>query len=81
MGKLGVDSIGKVCWFIQIWLLTQSHITYILGVLVSPREELIRGALKYAWKDGRSQIKGTPSQKSPETLQNVRFYSSCSQIS
>lgn len=46
--------------------------SYILGVLVSPREELIRGALKYAWKDGRSKAKWKPSQKSPETV-HVRF--------
>ena len=62
------------------WLLTQSYMSYILGVLVSPHEELIRGALKYAWKDGRSNAKRKPSQKSPETV-HVRFYSSCSQIS
>ena len=43
---------------------------YILGVLVSPREELIRGALKYTWKDGRSKAKLTLSEKSAE---NVRF--------
>jgi len=43
---------------------------YWKGVLVSPREELIRGALKYAWKDGRSNAKWTLSQKSPETVQN-----------
>ncbi|KAF8803794.1 hypothetical protein BYT27DRAFT_7225732 [Phlegmacium glaucopus] len=30
---------------------------YWKGVLVSPREELIRGALKFAWKDGRSKAK------------------------
>ena len=39
------------------WLLTQSHVFYILGNLVSPREERIRGALKHAWKDGRSKGK------------------------
>ena len=50
--------------------------SYILGVLVSPREEPIRGALKYAWKDGRSKAKWKPS----ETV-HVRFYNSCSQIS
>ena len=59
------------------WLL---HMSYILGVLVSPREELIRGALKYAWKDGRSKAKWKPSQKSPETV-HVGFYNSCPQIS
>lgn len=62
------------------WLLTP-HMSCILGVLVSPREELVRGALKYAWKDGRSKAKWVPSQSSPETVQNVRVYSSCSQIS
>jgi len=43
---------------------------YWKGVLVSPREELIRGDLKYTWKDGRSKAKETPSQQSSETLQN-----------
>ena len=62
------------------WLLTQSHTSYILGVLVSPREEIVRGALKYAWKNGRSKAKWKPSQKSQETV-HVRFCSSCSQIS
>jgi small subunit ribosomal protein S34 len=61
------------------WLLTQSHMSYILGVLVSPHEERIPGALKYAWKEGRSKAKWKLSQKSPETV-HVRFYSSCSQI-
>ena len=66
MGKLGVNCIGKVCWVLR--LLTSLPISYILGVLVSPREERIRGALKYAWKDGRSKGKSTPSQNVCSTL-------------
>jgi small subunit ribosomal protein S34 len=62
------------------WLLTQSHMSYILGVFVSPREELIWGALKYVWKDGHSKAKWKPLQKSPVPV-HVHFYSSCSQIS
>ena len=75
---------GRLYWKgllnLTSWLLTQSRMTYILGVLVSPREELIRGALKHAWKDGRSKAKWNPSQKSPETV-HVRFYDSCPHIS
>lgn len=81
MEKLGVSYTGKVCWVLQTWLLTQSLMFYILGVPVGYREELIRGALKYVWKDGRSKAKWTPSQNSPEIVKNVRFYSFCSQIS
>ena len=75
---------GRLYWKglldLTSWLLTRSYMFYILGVPVSPREELIRGALKYVWKDGRSKAKWKPSQKSAETVR-VRFYSSCSQIS
>jgi len=41
---------------------------YWKGVPVSPREELIRGALKYSWKDGRSKAKWKPSQNSAEAV-------------
>jgi len=62
------------------WLVTRSKLKdggnhgkawgqlYWKGVLVSPREELIQGALKYTWRDGRSKAKWKPSQKSPETV-------------
>lgn len=76
---------GRLYWkgwlgFIT-WLFDTISYIYTLGVPVSPREELIRGALKYTWKEGRSKEKWIPSQISPETVQNVRVYSSCSQIS
>ncbi|KAF9057435.1 hypothetical protein BJ165DRAFT_1420374 [Panaeolus papilionaceus] len=38
---------------------------YWKGKLVSPREELIRGALKYSWKEGHSKALPAAKPKAP----------------
>uniref|UniRef100_A0A8H8CJQ7 Uncharacterized protein n=1 Tax=Psilocybe cubensis TaxID=181762 RepID=A0A8H8CJQ7_PSICU len=45
---------------------------YWKGVCVSPREERIRGALKYTWREGRSgsSLLGSTQSSSPEPSQN-----------
>ncbi|KAF8165054.1 hypothetical protein B0H34DRAFT_687602 [Crassisporium funariophilum] len=45
---------------------------YWKGVLVSAREEQIRGSLKYTWKDGRSKPEMTSSSTQESTQQNLQ---------
>jgi len=66
MGRLGENSIGEVrfhCTLDKVIVLMPPLLSS--GSCVSPREEQIRGSLKYSWKEGRSNVKG------PELVQIV----------
>ena len=68
MGRLGENSIGEVrfhCTLTKSLFLSSNAPLLFSGSCVSPREEQIRGSLKYSWKEGRSNVKG------PELVQIV----------
>jgi hypothetical protein len=65
MGRLGGVSYGEVCHFeCSLGLLAPVVLTMprLIGKEVSPREERIRGGLKYTWKNG---VSGAPTTSTP----------------
>ena len=64
MGRLGENSIGEVRFHCTLnksfcFCLLMPPPLLFSGSCVSPREEQIRGSLKYNWKEGRSKAKGS----------------------
>lgn len=70
--RLGESCTGRVRSFQLLFCKQTIHSPLDSGQLVSSREERISGALKYAWKDGRSRAVAPPRIPPVEESQNVR---------
>jgi len=72
MEKPGENYIGEVRLSLSSRYLNAVSPRQYSGICVSPREEIIRGSLKYSWKEGRSIARASdPIAKSEPVISSV----------